>query len=104
MAGDPCHKDKYGYVRYTCLKKGDLKQLRPYSKSLLVHAPKVKGKFQGDALVHPARIERIWDTKGLGTVRSQEASREIKEEGIFETVFAGVFRRVRKTFSIKSGL
>ena len=47
MQGDPCKKDKYAYVRYTCLKDGDLKQLRPYTKSLLVHAPKVKGKFQG---------------------------------------------------------
>ena len=94
MQGDPCKKDKYAYVRYTCLKDGDLKQLRPYTKSLLVHAPKVEGKFQGDALVHPARIERIWDTRGLGKVRSEDAFKKIKSDGIYEQVFAGVFSRV----------
>ena len=101
MAGDPCRKDKYAYVRYRCLKKGDLKQLRPYTKSLLVHAPKINGKFSGDALVHPASIERIWDTRGLGTVTSEDAYKKIKKDGIHEKVFAGVFRRVREIFTIR---
>lgn len=64
MAGNPCNKDKYAYVRYRCIKDGDLKQLKPYSKSLLVHARKIDGKFEGDALVHPIRVEKIWDTQG----------------------------------------
>ena len=76
MNGDPCHKDKYAYVRYQCVKNESLKQLRPYTKSLLVHSPKVNGEFENEALVHPARISKIWDTKKLGTPRTEDAFRK----------------------------